>query len=93
MDYTITIPDELTAGIVAVSYLEGVTPEQVVAAHAISAATKICQDMKVGPYYEGPTPPQFNPDGTPYSPDWAPPVVEAGVIKPPVDAEPAPQVA
>jgi hypothetical protein len=29
-------------------------------------AIKICQDLKVGPYYSGPTPPQFNADGTPY---------------------------
>jgi hypothetical protein len=29
-------------------------------------ATKVCQDLKVGPYYTGPIPPQFNADGTPY---------------------------
>jgi hypothetical protein len=33
---------------------------------AAAAATKACQDFKVGPYYTGPTPPQFNADGTPY---------------------------
>jgi hypothetical protein len=26
----------------------------------------VCQDLKVGPYYVGPIPPQFNADGTPY---------------------------
>lgn len=66
MDYTITIPDELTPGIVATASLEGVTPEEVVAAYAANMATKVCQDLKVGPYYTGPTPPQFNQDGTPY---------------------------
>jgi hypothetical protein len=30
-------------------------------------ATKVCQDLKVGPYYTGPIPPQFNADGTPYT--------------------------
>ena len=66
MDYTITIPDELTPGIIAIGYAESKTPEEVVSAYAESAARKACQDMKVGPYYEGPIPPQFNADGTPY---------------------------
>lgn len=47
-------------------YAESKTPEEVVSAYAESAARKACQDMKVGPYYEGPIPPQFNADGTPY---------------------------
>ena len=33
---------------------------------AAAAATKACQDLKVGPYYVGSIPPQFNADGTPY---------------------------
>jgi hypothetical protein len=66
MDYSITIPDELIPGIVAIAYAEGRQPEDVVQSYAISAATKACQDLKVGPYYVGPTPPQFNQDGTPY---------------------------
>jgi hypothetical protein len=81
MDYTITIPDELTSGIVATASLEGKTPEEVVGSYATSLATKICQDLKVGPYYVGPTPPQFNPDGTPYDPNWVdpnPPAVDSG---------------
>ena len=66
MDYTITIDDTLVPGIVAIGYAESKTPEEVVSAYAVAAATKACQDMKVGPYYEGPIPPQFNADGTPY---------------------------
>lgn len=89
MDYIITISDELTPGIIATASLEGKTPEEVVGFYATSMATRVCQDLKVGPYYVGPTPPQFNPDGTPYSPDWTPPVVEAEVIESPADIEPA----
>jgi hypothetical protein len=44
-----------------------VTPQMVIQEAAIQAATKVCQDLKVGPYYIGLVPPQFNPDGTPYS--------------------------
>lgn len=64
--YSITIPDELIPGIVAVAYAESKDPDQVISDYAETAARKICQDMKVGPYYEGPIPPQFNQDGTPY---------------------------
>ena len=66
MLYQIDIPDELLPGIVATSYTEGKEPLQVVQDYAISLATKTCQDLKVGPYYEGPIIPQFNADGTPY---------------------------
>lgn len=68
MDYIITIPDELTPGIVAIAYAEGKQPEDVVQEYATAVATKACQDLKVGPYYQGPIPPQFNQDGTPYQP-------------------------
>lgn len=66
MDFTISIDDTLVPGIVAIAYAEGGEPEDVVQAYAAAAATKACQDMKVGPYYTGPTPPAFNQDGTPY---------------------------
>jgi hypothetical protein len=66
MDYTITIADELIPGIVATAYAEGKEPEAVVQEYATAVATKSCQDLKVGPYYTGPIPPQFNADGTPY---------------------------
>ncbi len=64
--FTITIDDTLVPGIVATASLEGKTPEEVVGEYATTLATKICQDLKVGPYYTGPIPPQFNADGTPY---------------------------
>lgn len=72
-DFTITIDDTLVPGIIATASLEGETPEDVVTEYATSMATKVCQDLKVGPYYVGPTPPQFNPDGTPYDPNWVDP--------------------
>jgi len=64
--FTITIDDTLAPGIIATASLEGKTPEDVVNEAAAAAATKACQDLKVGPYYVGPIPPQFNADGTPY---------------------------
>jgi hypothetical protein len=64
--FEITIDDSLAPGIIATASLEGKTPEDVVNEAAEAAATKACQDLKVGPYYVGPIPPQFNADGTPY---------------------------
>jgi hypothetical protein len=64
--FQITIDDTLAPGIIATASLEGKTPEEVVEEYATSMATKVCQDLKVGPYYTGPIPPQFNADGTPY---------------------------
>jgi hypothetical protein len=64
--FEITIDDSLAPGIIATASLEGKTPEDVVNEAAEAAATKACQDLKVGPYYAGPIPPQFNADGTPY---------------------------
>ena len=64
--FQITIDDTLAPGIIATASLEGKTPEEVVNEYAEALANKTCQDLKVGPYYTGPTPPQFNADGTPY---------------------------
>jgi hypothetical protein len=64
--FEITIDDTLAPGIIATAILEGKQPEEVVEEYATSMATKVCQDLKVGPYYVGPIPPQFNADGTPY---------------------------
>jgi hypothetical protein len=64
--FSITIDDSLAPGIVATAALEGKTPEEVVNEYAAALATKTCQDLKVGPFYTGPIPPQFNADGTPY---------------------------
>jgi hypothetical protein len=64
--FNISIDDQLVPGIIATANLEGKQPEDVVAEYAESVSRKACQDLKVGPYYTGPTPPQFNADGTPY---------------------------
>jgi len=91
MDFTITIDDTLVPGIIATANLEGKDPEDVVAEYAESVSRKACQDLKVGPYYTGPIPPQFNADGSPYvapvvedepaleTNDTTPPVVEEEV--------------
>jgi hypothetical protein len=84
MDYTISIPDDLTPGIVAIGYAEGRTPEEVVSAYAETAARKACQDLKVGPYYQGPIPPQFNADGTPYVAPAEDPPADPAPSEPPV---------
>ena len=65
-EFIISIDDTLAPGIIATASLEGKTPEDVVNEAAEAAATKACQDLKVGPYYTGPIPPQFNANGTPY---------------------------
>ena len=65
-EFIISIDDSLAPGIIAIASLEGKTPEDVVNEAATAAATKACQDLKVGPYYQGPIPPQFNADGTLY---------------------------
>ena len=75
MDFTISIDDTLVPGIIAIAYTEGGQPEDVVQAYAAAAATKACQDMKVGAFYVGPIPPIFAADGTPY----VAPVVEPEV--------------
>jgi hypothetical protein len=73
MNYSITIPEDLIPGIIATAALESqrtgqqITPEMVVQDAAIAQADKVCQDLRVGPYYTGPIPPQFNADGTPFA--------------------------
>ncbi|MCJ7558277.1 MAG: hypothetical protein MUP90_15375 [Gammaproteobacteria bacterium] len=65
-EFLISIDDSLAPGIIATATLEGKTPEEVVNEYAEALANKTCQDLKVGIYYTGPVPPQFNADGTPY---------------------------
>jgi hypothetical protein len=77
-EFIISIDDTLAPGIIATAILEGKEPEEVVSEYATGMATKVCQDLKVGPYYVGPIPPQFNADGTPY----VAPIVED---EPPLD--------
>jgi hypothetical protein len=66
MIFEIDLDDSLVPGIIATANLEGKEPEIVVQEYANALANKTCQDLKVGPYYTGPTPPQFNQDGSPY---------------------------
>ena len=66
--FQITIDDSLTPGLTATASLEGKTLEEVVNEAATVAATKACQDLRVGPFYVGPVAPQFNADGTLYVP-------------------------
>jgi hypothetical protein len=78
--FLISIDDSLAPGIIAIASLEGKTPEDVVNEAAAAAATKACQDLKVGPYYQGPVAPQFNADGTLYEAPPEPPLVEEAVV-------------
>jgi hypothetical protein len=64
-EFLISIPDELTPGIVATAFAEDKMPEEVVSDYAEALARKTCQDLKVGPFYVGPVQPRFNADGTP----------------------------
>ena len=79
--FQITIDDTLVPGIIATAALEGKTPESVVNEYAAALANKTCQDLKVGPYYTGPTPPQFNQDGSPYvAPVITPTIMEDSAV-------------
>ena len=80
--FTIDIPDELLpALVVEFSLVQGsttaTTPEEYFQASVVETVRQRAEIYKVGPYYTGPTPPQFNADGTPY-------------VAPPVEEEPAP---
>jgi hypothetical protein len=74
MNFTVSIPDNLVPGIIATAALESVrtgqpvTPQMVVQDAANKASNQACQDLKVGPYWTGPIQPQFNADGTLYTP-------------------------
>ena len=76
--FTINLDDTLVPGIIATANLEGKAPEDVVEEYATSMAIKVCQDLKVGPYYTGPTPPQFNADGSLY----VAPVTDLAMLEP-----------
>ena len=78
--FQIDIDDALVPGIIATAYAEGRQPEEVVQDYAESMARKVCQDMAVGPYYQGPIPPQFNADGTPYVPPADNPPVDPAPV-------------
>lgn len=64
--FTVDIPDELLAGLVAeLSAIPNPpTPEEYFQSSAVELLRQRCEAYKVGPYYTGPIPPQFNADGT-----------------------------
>ena len=71
--FSLTIPDELLPalavefGIVsAAGGTEATTPEEYFAASVVETVRQRAEAYKVGPYYVGPIPPQFNADGSPY---------------------------
>lgn len=71
--FTIDIPDELLPALAAEFALvqgstEATSPEEYFAASVVETVRQRAEIYKVGPYYTGPTPPQFNADGTPYAP-------------------------
>jgi hypothetical protein len=71
--FTLEIPDELLPALAAefsiVSAAGGTdatTAEEYFAASVVETVRQRAEIYKVGPYYTGPIPPQFNADGTPY---------------------------
>jgi len=77
-EFIVEIPDELLPALVAeFSLVQGstnaTTPEEYFAASVVETVRQRAEIYKVGPYYTGPVLPEYNPDGTPYSEDWAPP--------------------
>lgn len=83
MNYTITIPDNLVPGIVATASVEGKTAEQVIGEYAVAVANKACQDLKVGPYYVGPSIPRLISDGRGNPAYTGPDAIPYVVIYPP----------
>ena len=76
--FTVDIPDELLPALLVEFSLvkdstTATTVEEHFAASVVETVRQRAQIHKVGPYYTGPILPQYNPDGTPYSEDWAPP--------------------
>jgi len=84
--FTIEIPDQLLpALVVEFGLVQGsttaTTPEEYFEASIVETVRQRAESYKVGPYYTGPIPPQFNADGTPYvapplDNDTTPPVEE-----------------
>ena len=69
--FTIDMPDELLpALVVEFGLVQGsttaTTPEEYFEASIVETVRQRAEIYKVGPYYIGPIPPQFNADGTPY---------------------------
>ena len=86
--FTLDIPDELLPALAAeFSLVQGstaaTTAEEYFAASVVETVRQRAELYKVGPYYVGPIPPQFNPDGTPYDPNWVDPNASSGDITEP----------
>ena len=71
--FTIDIPNELLPALAAEFSIvsaaggtESTTAEEYFAASVVETVRQRAESYKVGPYYVGPIPPQFNADGTPY---------------------------
>jgi hypothetical protein len=69
--FTIEIPDQLLPALVVEFGLvqgstDATTPEEYFQASIVETVRQRAESYKVGPYYTGPIPPQFNADGTPY---------------------------
>ena len=71
--FELDVPDELLPALVAEFYIvatagatEATTPEEYFAGSVIETLRQRAELYRVGEYYVGPIPPQFNADGTPY---------------------------
>ena len=71
--FELDVPDELLPALVAEFYIvstagatEATTPEEYFAGSVIETLRQRAELYRVGPYFIGSIPPQFNQDGTPY---------------------------
>lgn len=71
--FTLEIPDELLPAMAAEFLIvssagatEATTAEEYFVTSVVETVRQRAEIYKVGPYYTGPMPPQFNADGTPY---------------------------
>jgi hypothetical protein len=74
--FSLTIPDELLPALAAefsivsaAGATEATTAEEYFAASVVETVRQRAETYRVGPYWVGATPPQFNADGTPYVED------------------------
>jgi hypothetical protein len=72
-EFSLTIPDELLPALQAEFLIvstagatEATSAEEYFQASVVETVRQRAEIYKVGPYYTGPIPPQFNADGTPY---------------------------
>jgi hypothetical protein len=82
--FTIDIPDELLpALVVEFGLVQGsttaTTPEEYFQGSIVETVRQRAEIYKVGPYFTGPTNPQFNADGTPFG--VVAPVVDPAILE------------